>query len=98
MTSGRRIGRLVAFFACLLPALASSACLARTQFRPASPLQALIEKGEYLAHAGDCVACHTEPGGKLFAGGRAIITPFGTLCSSVHLPIPVLGSGVMLVE
>lgn len=39
----------------------------------------LITKGEYLARAGDCVACHTEPGGKVFAGARAMPTPFGNL-------------------
>lgn len=38
-----------------------------------------INRGEYLARAGDCVACHTEPGGKQFAGGRAMPTPFGNL-------------------
>src|SRR5580704_16108133 len=30
---------------------------------------ALIKKGEYLARAGDCIACHTVRGGKQFAGG-----------------------------
>ncbi|WP_189691140.1 c-type cytochrome [Pseudorhodoferax aquiterrae] len=39
----------------------------------------VIAKGEYLARAGDCVACHTHPGGKAFAGGRAMPTPFGNL-------------------
>ena len=39
----------------------------------------LIERGEYLARAGDCVACHTMPGGREFAGGRAMPTPFGAL-------------------
>jgi mono/diheme cytochrome c family protein len=39
----------------------------------------VITKGEYLARAGDCVACHTEPAGKEFAGGRAMATPFGSL-------------------
>lgn len=38
-----------------------------------------INKGEYLARAGDCIACHTAPGGKEFAGGRAMATPFGSL-------------------
>jgi mono/diheme cytochrome c family protein len=38
-----------------------------------------ITRGEYLARAGDCVACHTEPTGNLFAGGRAMATPFGNL-------------------
>jgi mono/diheme cytochrome c family protein len=39
----------------------------------------VINRGEYLARAGDCVACHTEPNGKAFAGGRAMPTPFGAL-------------------
>ena len=38
-----------------------------------------IARGEYLARAGDCVACHTVPAGKPFAGGRAMATPFGDL-------------------
>jgi len=38
-----------------------------------------INKGEYLARAGDCVACHTAPNGTAFAGGRAMPTPFGAL-------------------
>jgi alcohol dehydrogenase (quinone), cytochrome c subunit len=44
--------------------------------------QALVAKGEYLARAGDCIACHTNPGGALFAGGLAMATPFGTIYSS----------------
>jgi mono/diheme cytochrome c family protein len=39
----------------------------------------VITRGEYLARAGDCVACHTVPNGALFAGGRAMATPFGNL-------------------
>lgn len=39
----------------------------------------LIKKGEYLAKAGDCIACHTAPGGTPFAGGLSIDTPFGTI-------------------
>jgi mono/diheme cytochrome c family protein len=38
-----------------------------------------IKRGEYLARIGDCVACHTKHGGKAFAGGFALPTPFGTL-------------------
>ncbi|TCW75904.1 alcohol dehydrogenase [Burkholderia sp. SRS-46] len=41
-----------------------------------------LARGEYLARAGDCVACHTVPAGKLFGGGRPMETPFGTLYSS----------------
>lgn len=45
----------------------------------ASPTTQTITRGEYLARAGDCIACHTAPGGKQFAGGRAMATPFGNL-------------------
>jgi mono/diheme cytochrome c family protein len=38
---------------------------------------ALIARGKYLADAGDCVACHTASGGKPFAGGDIMNTPFG---------------------
>ena len=39
----------------------------------------VITRGEYLARAGDCVACHTSPGAKEFAGGRVMPTPFGNM-------------------
>lgn len=39
----------------------------------------VIARGEYLARAGDCVACHTAPGGIEFAGLRTMPTPFGNL-------------------
>src|SRR5215469_13047371 len=53
----------------------------------------LVAKGEYLARAGDCIACHTSPGGALFAGGRAMPTPFGTIYSSNITPDPETGIG-----
>jgi mono/diheme cytochrome c family protein len=53
----------------------------------------IIARGEYLAQAGDCVACHTAPGGKLFAGGHAMPTPFGTLYTSNVTPDPDTGIG-----
>ncbi len=52
-----------------------------------------VAQGEYLARAGDCIACHTIPGGALFAGGRPMPTPFGTLYSSNITPDPVTGIG-----
>lgn len=49
---------------------------------PASLSEAsLIERGEYLARAADCQACHTAPGGVPFAGGLAFKTQFGTMYS-----------------
>lgn len=41
-----------------------------------------VERGEYLARAGDCVACHTRPGEPEFSGGNVIPTPFGKIYSS----------------
>lgn len=38
-----------------------------------------IQRGEYLAKAADCVACHTAPGGKPFAGGFRFSLPFGAI-------------------
>ena len=55
--------------------------------------QALITKGEYLARAGDCIACHTRPEGALFAGGRPMLTPFGTIYTSNITPDPQTGIG-----
>ncbi len=40
---------------------------------------ALIQRGAYLARAGNCAACHTARGGEAYAGGKAVPTPFGTL-------------------
>ena len=47
---------------------------------------ALIERGRHLVNAGDCVACHTTKGGKPFAGGRPVVTPFGTIYSANITP------------
>ena len=64
--------------------------------RPAGATNAetlVIQKGEYLARAGDCVACHTNPEGKEFAGGRAMPTPFGALYSPNITPDEETGIG-----
>ena len=53
----------------------------------------VLKRGEYLARAGDCVACHTRPGGTPFAGGLALPTPFGTLYSSNITPDARYGLG-----
>jgi hypothetical protein len=52
-----------------------------------------IERGRYLALAGDCAACHTAPGGRLFAGGLALQTPFGTLVTPNITPDRETGIG-----
>ena len=54
---------------------------------------ALVAKGEYLAKAADCAACHTAPGGEPFAGGRAFKLPFGTIYSTNITPDQETGIG-----
>lgn len=41
--------------------------------------EAQVRRGEYLARAADCMACHTAEGGAPFAGGLPIHSPFGTI-------------------
>ena len=41
-----------------------------------------VARGEYLARAADCIACHTVPGQAPFSGGVAFKMPFGTIYSS----------------
>ena len=48
--------------------------------------QTLIKQGEYLARAGDCVACHTAKDGKPFAGGLPMETPIGMIYSTNITP------------
>jgi mono/diheme cytochrome c family protein len=68
----------------LTPVLVCVAGLAHTsagaQGQPYAPAT-LVERGRYLAQAGDCIACHTVPGAKIFSGNRPMPTPFGTLYS-----------------
>jgi alcohol dehydrogenase (quinone), cytochrome c subunit len=49
--------------------------------------------GEYLARAGDCIACHSVRGGKAFAGGLRMGTPMGVIYSTNITPDPDTGIG-----
>ncbi|GJD72651.1 c-type cytochrome [Methylobacterium goesingense] len=53
----------------------------------------LIKRGEYLATAGDCVACHTAPGGKPFAGNYVLNTPIGKIRTPNLTPDKETGLG-----
>lgn len=71
--------------------------------KPALPLTAgpdvslysmrAIERGRLVAAAGDCIACHTAPGGQANAGGLALDTPFGTIYSTNITPDNDTGIG-----
>ena len=58
----------------------------------ASPVDQ-ASRGAYLARAGNCAACHTAQGGRPYAGGRAIETPFGRVYSSNLTSDPTTGLG-----
>jgi mono/diheme cytochrome c family protein len=60
---------------------------------PGSFDPALVRRGRDLAAAGNCADCHTLRGGKDFAGGFPVPTPFGTIYSSNITPDPETGIG-----
>ena len=53
----------------------------------------LIARGEYLARAADCSACHTADHGQAYAGGRGFVLPFGALYSTNITPDKETGIG-----
>ncbi len=58
-----------------------------------SPRARVVERGEYLARAGDCISCHTAKGGAAYAGGLPMDTPFGTLVAPNITPDVDTGIG-----
>ncbi|ART56559.1 cytochrome C [Acidovorax carolinensis] len=52
-----------------------------------------VERGRYLATAGDCIACHTGPGGKPMAGGLSLASPLGSFYSTNITPSKSHGIG-----
>ena len=71
----------------------------RTTIAPASQPAAgsfspdIVAKGEVLAGAGNCAACHTVRDGQPYAGGYAMQTGFGTLYSTNITPDLETGIG-----
>ena len=53
----------------------------------------MVERGRYLALAGNCAGCHTARGGAAYAGGVGIDTPFGTVYAGNLTPDPRHGIG-----
>ena len=54
---------------------------------------ALVKRGRDLAAIGNCNDCHTVRGGRNFAGGLPVPTPFGTIFSSNITPDAETGIG-----
>ncbi len=80
--------RTLASFIALLAPFASSAA-------PDSTHAQLVSRGAYLSNAGGCVECHTAKGGKPFAGGLYMDTPFGPISTPNITPDKTTGIGSM---
>ena len=55
--------------------------------------ESTIERGRYLALAGNCASCHTTADGGFMAGGLAFETPFGKIYSTNITPDADTGIG-----
>ncbi|RFA32863.1 hypothetical protein CAL65_18860 [Alkalilimnicola ehrlichii] len=53
----------------------------------------LVVRGQYLAQVGNCASCHTAKGGKSYAGGHRLGSPFGTFITPNITPAPNTGIG-----
>lgn len=67
----------------------------RSALQPTSTLsqEELIQRGAYLARAGDCIACHVAKDGQPFAGGLGIASPVGMIYTSNITPDKETGIG-----
>lgn len=76
-----------ACFALVLPAVAHAQSKTFAQDE--------VDRGRYLAAAGDCAACHTAPGDNkpIMAGGYPIASPIGTIFSTNITPSRTHGIG-----
>src|ERR1700733_13628576 len=77
------------------PALASAADAnaAAVEPGPAAAGARAVEQGRYLATVGNCITCHTRPGGRPFSGGVPFDTPLGTIYSTNITPDADTGIG-----
>src|SRR4030088_1776103 len=81
-------GAIAAFALAWRPAIAAIEPPALQSFDTA-----LVKRGRYLAAIGNCNDCHTVRGGKSFAAGLPVPTPFGTIFSSNITPDAKTGIG-----
>jgi mono/diheme cytochrome c family protein len=77
----------------LMIACALSLCLNTAATSEGTQSFDQIERGRYLAILGDCAGCHSRPGGKPFAGGLTLTTPFGNLVTPNITPDQDTGIG-----
>lgn len=85
---GALAGALCVALLAVLPPIGNPQIAAELTTRASNP-----DHGAYVAVLGDCVACHTVPGGVPFAGGRSFSLPFGTIFSPNITPNREFGIG-----
>lgn len=81
--------QVTVFIASMLLSLSS---IAATQPSANSDAEQVL-RGEYLTRAGNCMGCHTTRGGKPYAGGRELVTPFGKFVTPNITPDNETGIG-----
>jgi len=82
-------------------AFAEGSTVALADYRAANPTGVpadlanadIVKRGEYLARAPDCRACHTVSRDRPYAGGLPLLLPFGTLYSTNITPDKETGIG-----
>ena len=79
---------VAAFSVAWRPAIATIDPVQAAGFDPA-----LVKRGRQLAAMGNCNDCHATRGGKPFAGGLPVPTPFGKIYSANITPDPDTGIG-----
>ena len=90
-------GRVAAVIAVLIIIAGGGAALWHPAIAPVTSHAAFppeqIARGAELAAIGDCAVCHTAAGGRPYAGGRGVPTPFGTVYATNITPDPDTGIG-----
>src|SRR5262244_168790 len=52
-----------------------------------------MDRGEYVARAANCIACHSIPNAPPFSGGLKMATPLGAIYTTNITPDPETGIG-----
>jgi mono/diheme cytochrome c family protein len=92
--AGLALGQMAA-----LPTHPSASILPRSLLVTSSGGSAArVDRGRYLAAAGDCLSCHLRKDGEPFAGGLGIDTPFGVIYSANITPDRATGIGAWTSE
>lgn len=76
----------------------SALCLFALAAQAQSEADKNVSRGEYLARAANCVACHTMPGGAALAGGLKMATPVGDIYVTNITPDDETGIGTYSLE